>query len=100
MLNGPSCCRRITYGYWYYWRFSKKNLHEHNLISKPLSGTSEDTVYNAAVVNEIKHILQLQSLGYNFNDIAKILKVTDYAGMQTKKYDEKNQLYNCWRSCK
>jgi MerR family mercuric resistance operon transcriptional regulator len=70
-----------------------KNLHEHNLISKPLSGTSEDTVYNAAVVNEIKHILQLQSLGYDFNDIAKILKVTDYAGMQTKKVDEKTCYY-------
>lgn len=64
-----------------------KKLHELHLVSKPISQNEEEIIYNASIVDEITHILSLQSLGYTLQDISKILKVTD--NIKGKKQNEK-----------
>lgn len=52
-------------------------LDKANLLTKPLSENENEILYPNTVIDEIKHILGLQKLGYSLADITKILKVTE-----------------------
>ncbi len=53
------------------------NLISQNLVSRPLSENKNEIFFSIGEVEQINHILSLQSLGYSLQDISKILKITN-----------------------
>lgn len=66
------------------------NLISLHLISKPLLENEHEVLFSAAEVEQINHILSLQSLGYSLQDIGKILKITN---IKIKKGPDKNRYF-------
>ncbi len=66
------------------------NLLSLHLVSKPLSENQHEVLFSATEVEQINHILSLQSLGYSLQDISKILKITN---LKINKTPAKNRYF-------
>lgn len=66
------------------------NLLSLHLVSKPLSENEHEVLFSATEVEQINHILSLQSLGYSLQDISKILKITN---LKINKTPAKNRYF-------